>query len=39
VGQPMGGHTDSGQALLYQVVDFIGQSCNLGCLSGVGSSL
>jgi hypothetical protein len=29
-GQPMGGHIDSSQALLFQVVDFVGQSCNLG---------
>jgi hypothetical protein len=29
-GQPMGGHADTGQALLFQVVDFVGQSCNLG---------
>jgi hypothetical protein len=28
-GQPMGGHTDSCQALLFQVVDFVGQSCYL----------
>jgi hypothetical protein len=29
-GQPMGGHADSCQALLFQVVDFVGQSCNSG---------
>jgi hypothetical protein len=29
VGQPMGGKTDSCQALLFQVVDFVGQSCYL----------
>jgi hypothetical protein len=28
-GQPMGGHADSCQALLFQVVDFVGQSCYL----------
>jgi hypothetical protein len=26
-GQPMGSHADSCQALLFQVVDFVGQSC------------
>jgi hypothetical protein len=30
VGQPMGGHADSSQASLFQVVDFVGQSCNMG---------
>jgi hypothetical protein len=29
VGQPMGGHTNSCQALVFQVVDFVGQSCYL----------
>jgi hypothetical protein len=28
-GQPMGGHADSYQALLFQVVDFVGQNCYL----------
>jgi hypothetical protein len=30
VGQPMGGHSNSCQALLFQVIDFVGQSSNLG---------
>jgi hypothetical protein len=29
-GQPMGGHADSYRTLLFQVVDFVGQSYNLG---------
>jgi hypothetical protein len=28
-GQPMGGYIDSCQALLFQVVNFVGQSCYL----------
>jgi hypothetical protein len=28
--QPMGGHTDFCHALLFQMVDFVGQNCNLG---------
>jgi hypothetical protein len=30
VSQPMGGHIDSSEALLFQVIDFVGQSSKLG---------
>jgi hypothetical protein len=39
VGQLMGGHTNSCQALLFQVDGFVGQSYYLREFEGVGSSL
>jgi hypothetical protein len=29
-GQPMGGHTDSNQATLFQEIDFVSQGCDVG---------